>query len=97
MSTGDPHGYGMCWCGLNHSQQDWQQDWQAGYEAGRRSQCSHGDLMDIVIKAMWEGQNRANDLRWCNKKDKCHTMAKGADLVLEDMKEIFKEAGHGLS
>lgn len=92
MSTGDPHGYGMCWCGLNHSQQDW----QAGYEAGRRSQCSHEDLLDIIIKALAEGHIRADDLRWCNKKDKCHTMAKGADLVLEDMEEIFKEAGHNV-
>jgi hypothetical protein len=90
MSTGDPHGYGMCWCGINHSQVDWQN----GYEAGKRSQCSHGDLMDIVIRAVQEGKNRANDLRWCNKRDRCHIMAEGADLVLEDMLEIFKEAGH---
>lgn len=92
MSTGDPHSYGRCWCGIDHSQQDW----QSGYEAGRRSQCSHENLLDLVIKALQEGKNRANDLRWCNKKDKCHTMAKGADLVLDDMHEVFKGVDHEL-
>lgn len=32
MSTGDPHFPGNCWCGINHSESDW----QAGYDAAKR-------------------------------------------------------------
>ena len=34
--AGDPHFAGYCWCGINHSQVDW----QIAFDAGRASGCA---------------------------------------------------------
>ena len=43
MATGDPHnfGYGICWCGMDHWQDDQTRSYQAGYDDGLKARHLH--------------------------------------------------------
>lgn len=40
--SGDIHAAGHCWCGINHSQVDW----QAAFDLGHRSGCTHQEQLE---------------------------------------------------